>query len=285
MNARIPCADRTGAPIGAGIGLRTCHLREILRQRPAIGWVEVHSENYFCDGGQPLHLLDKVRECYPVSLHGVGLSLGSAEPLDREHLARLRRLVGRIEPGLVSEHLSWSMAGGRHLNELLPLPCTDEALAVVAGHLDQVQDILGRQILVENISSYVGFQQSSMTEPAFLSELAARTGCGLLLDVNNVYVSAHNLDFDAREYLAAIPAEAVAEIHLAGHANLGRMLVDTHGAAVAPAVWALYAETIARLGPRPSLIEWDNDIPPLAVLLAEAAHAAVVMEGADGIAA
>ena len=171
MNARIPCADRTGAPIGAGIGLRTCHFREILRQRPAIGWVEVHSENYFCDGGQPLHLLDKVRECYPVSLHGVGLSLGSAEPLDREHLARLRRLVGRIEPGLVSEHLSWSMAGGRHLNELLPLPCTDEALAVVAGHLDQVQDILGRQILVENISSYVGFQQSSMTEPAFLSDV------------------------------------------------------------------------------------------------------------------
>ncbi|MCB1908025.1 MAG: DUF692 domain-containing protein [Rhodocyclaceae bacterium] len=285
MNDRIPCADPVGVPCAAGIGLRTCHFREILGRRPKIGWVEVHSENFFGAGGQPRHWLERICEHYPVSLHGVGLSLGSAGPLDRDHLDRLTRLVRHIEPGLVSEHLSWSMAGQRHLNELLPLPYTDEALAVVCAHVDQVQDVLGRQILVENISRYLGYRQSTMTEPEFLAELVARSGCGLLLDVNNVYVSAHNLGFDARDYLEAIPAAAVAEIHLAGHARIGGMLVDTHGTRVADPVWELYAATIERLGARPTLIEWDNDIPPLAVLLGEAERAAGILEATDGIAA
>jgi len=265
-------------PRRAGIGLRTPHYRDILATRPDIGWVEVHSENYFCDGGQPLYFLDRIRRDYPVSLHGVGLSLGSAGPLNAEHLARLKRLVARVEPGLVSEHLSWSAAAGRHLNDLLPLPYTEEALAVVCRNVQQTQETLGRRILVENISSYLRFRHSTIPEAEFIAQVVARTGCGLLLDVNNVYVSAANHGFDPRAFLAAIPAAAVEEIHLAGHDRAGELLIDTHGTRVAAPVWALYRHTVTRLGPVPTLIEWDTDIPPLAVLLDEMHHADRLME-------
>ncbi len=284
MNASTPPPAPAAIPDLAGIGLRNCHFGQLLRSWPALGWVEVHSENFFGDGGQPLHVLERVRERYPVSLHGVGLSLGSHGGLDRDHLAKLHRLVARVEPGLVSEHLAWSAAGGRHMNELLPLPYTEEALQVVCRHVRQTQDALGRQILVENISSYLAFGHSTIGEPEFLAELVARTGCGLLLDVNNVFVSAHNLGFDARRYLAAIPAAAVGEIHLAGHSRVGELLVDTHGTPIAEPVWQLYEETIERIGPRPSLIERDNDIPPLAALAAEAARAQRVLEAQDALA-
>ncbi len=284
MNATTPSPAPAAIPDLAGIGLRNCHFGQLLQSWPALGWVEVHSENFFGDGGQPLHVLERVRERYPVSLHGVGLSLGSHGGLDRDHLAKLHRLVARVEPGLVSEHLAWSAAGGRHMNELLPLPYTEEALQVVCRHVRQTQDALGRQILVENISSYLAFGHSTIGEPEFLAELVARTGCGLLLDVNNVFVSAHNLGFDARRYLAAIPAAAVGEIHLAGHSRVGELLVDTHGTPIAEPVWQLYEETIERIGPRPSLIERDNDIPPLAALAAEAARAQRVLEAQDALA-
>jgi len=284
MNATTPSPAPAAIPDLAGIGLRNCHFGSLMQSWPDLGWVEVHSENYFGDGGQPLRVLERVRERYPVSLHGVGLSLGSHGELDRDHLARLRRLVVRIEPGLVSEHLAWSATDGRHMNELLPLPYTEEALQVVCRHVRQTQDALGRQILVENISSYLAYGHSTISEPDFLAELVTRTGCGLLLDVNNVFVSAHNLGFDARRYLAAIPAAAVGEIHLAGHSRVGDLLVDTHGTPVAEPVWQLYAETIERIGARPSLIERDNDIPPLQVLAAEAARAQRILEAHDALA-
>lgn len=244
----------------------------------------MHSENYFCDGGLPLHFLERIRQRYPVSLHGVGLSLGSVAALDADHLARLKRLVERIEPGLVSEHLSWSATGGHHLNDLLPLPYTEEALAVVCRNVAHTQEVLGRRILVENISSYLRFRHSTISETEFIAEVVARTGCGLLLDVNNVFVSAANHGFDPRVYLAAIPAAAVEEIHLAGHHRSGELVIDTHGARVAASVWALYRETVMRLGPVPTLIEWDTDIPPLAVLLDEMRSADRLMEERHAIA-
>jgi uncharacterized protein (UPF0276 family) len=277
MNAEFPAAP-SRIPCRAGIGLRTPHYRAIQATQPDIGWLEVHSENYFGDGGQPLYFLERMRAHYPISLHGVGLSLGSADALDADHLRRLKRLVERIEPGLVSEHLSWSAAGGRHLNDLLPLPGTEEALAVACAHIRETQDYLGRQILVENISGYLAYRHSTIPEPEFITEVVDRTGCGLLLDVNNVFVSAANLGFDAAAWLAAIPAHAVQEIHLAGHARAGALLVDTHGARVAEPVWELFGLALRRLGPLPVLIEWDTDIPPLAVLLDEAARAAAIME-------
>ena len=284
METAFRRAAPNSIPRRAGIGLRTPHYREILATRPDIGWVEVHSENYFCDGGQPLYFLDCIRRDYAVSLHGVGLSLGSVGPLDTEHLARLKRLVARVEPGLVSEHLSWGAVGGRHLNDLLPLPYTEEALTVVCRNVQQTQEALGRRILVENISSYLRFRHSTIPEPEFIAQVVARTGCGLLLDVNNIFVSAANHGFDARAYLAAIPAAAVGEIHLAGHDRSGELLIDTHGTRVAPPVWALYRQTVARLGPVPTLIEWDNDIPPLPVLLNEMQTADRLMEERHAIA-
>lgn len=284
MDSSFRRAAPSSIPRRAGIGLRTPHYRDILATRPDIGWVEVHSENYFCEGGQPLYFLDRVRRDYAVSLHGVGLSLGSVGPLDTGHLARLKRLVDRVEPGLVSEHLSWSAAGGRHLNDLLPLPYTEEALAVVCRKVQQTQEALGRRILVENISSYLRFRHSTIQEAEFIAQVVARSGCGLLLDVNNVFVSAANHGFDARAFLAAIPAAAVEEIHLAGHDHAEGLLIDTHGTRVAAPVWALYRETVARLGPVPTLIEWDTDIPPLAVLLDEMRHADRLMEARHAVA-
>jgi uncharacterized protein (UPF0276 family) len=269
--AAIPCT--------AGIGLRAPHYHDILSTRPPAGWFEAHSENYFGAGGQPLHFLERIRGLYPLSLHGVGLSLGSVDALDGEHLRKLKSLIQRFEPGLVSEHLSWGRVAGRHLNGLLPLPYTEEALSVVSAHLRQAQDFLGRQILVENISSYLQFQHSTMTEADFLAELAARTGCGLLLDVNNLYVNAINHGFDPIAYLARIPPAAVKEIHLAGFDDAGDLLIDTHGSRVAAPVWALYREALSRCGPMPTLIEWDTEIPALAVLLEEADRAREILEG------
>jgi uncharacterized protein (UPF0276 family) len=286
----MPEAKREGRgpaaiPIRAGIGLRAPHAREMIDSRPDIGWVEVHSENYFGEGGQPHHFLERIRADYPLSLHGVGLGLGSAAPLDLDHLRKLARLIRRYDPGLVSEHLCWSATAGRHLNDLLPLPYTEEALAHVCARIDEAQNTLGRRLLIENISSYLQFRHSTIPEWEFLAEVSRRSGCAILLDVNNIYVNAVNHGFDPLAYLAAVPAAAVQEIHLAGFDDSGPCLIDTHGAPVADEVWSLYRETIARLGPYPSLIEWDTDIPSLAVLLAEAAKAAQVLEEAHALAA
>ena len=278
--ATPPTAPSLGSPIPprAGIGLRFAHHREVLERHPDVAWFEVHSENYM-GGGAALACLETVRREYPVSLHGVGLSLGSADDLDAAHLARVRELVLRIEPGLVSEHLAWSVTGGTYLADLLPLPLTEEALDVVCRHVDQVQAALQQRILVENPSTYLRYAHSTVPEWEFLTAVAARTGCGILCDVNNIYVSACNHGSDAAAYLAALPAAAIGEFHLAGHAtrqlsNGRSILIDDHGSRVCPAVWTLYAEALARFGPRPTLIEWDTDIPPLDVLLGEAALAA-----------
>jgi len=269
--------DRDGPiPARAGIGLRHQHYRAIVESKPTVGWLEVHSENYF-GGGRPLAFLEAARADYPVSLHGVGLSLGTDGPLDRTHLARIKALIERIEPGLVSEHVSWSVTGGVYLNDLLPLPYTEESLAVISAHVRETQDFLGRQILVENPSTYLQFTHSTIPEWEYIAAIVARTGCGLLLDVNNVYVSAGNHGFDARGYLDAMPETAVREIHLAGHSLRGlgdvSLRIDDHGSAVCDGVWQLYVEAVARLGPVPTLIEWDSSLPELPVLVAEAEKA------------
>ncbi|MFN0193923.1 MAG: DUF692 domain-containing protein [Aestuariivirga sp.] len=260
-------------PTAAGIGLRTPHMSEITEQRPSIGWLEVHAENYMNQGAAAAQL-EKIRTDYALSVHGVGLSLGSARGIDPSHLARLKETCDRFQPAMVSEHVSWSVCGGIYLNDLLPVPFDDEALAVVAANISRTQDALKRPILIENLSTYVGFVRSTMTEPQFLTELVKRTGCGLLLDINNVYVSAHNAGFDAETYLDGLPGEAIGEIHLAGHAENqtpeGPILIDAHGSCVAPQVWSLYRRAIERFGRRPTLIEWDSDLPPLPVLLGEA---------------
>ena len=269
----------------AGIGLRTPHYREILDTRPAVGWLEVHSENFFSLSGQPLAFLERFRRDYAISLHGVGLSLGSTDPLSAAHLAKLKTLAERIDPWMVSEHLCWCHAGGRHSNDLLPLPYTEEALGHVAARIQEAQEFLGRRILVENVSSYLEFAASAMPEWEFLAEVSRRAGCGILLDVNNIYVSSVNHDFDPLVYLDAIPAEAVGEIHLAGFDTNGECLIDTHGKPVYAAVWPLYAAALARVGVKPTLIEWDTDIPKLPVLLAEAEQATRYMAAAHARAA
>jgi len=281
MIAKKLC-DRLASPIpaNAGIGLRAKHYQDILSAPPAIGWFEAHSENYFAEGGLPLYYLERIRSNYPLSLHGVGLSLGSTDPLNSEHLHKLKSLIARFEPGLVSEHLSWGSVSERYLNDLLPLPYTEEALAHVARRIVQVQDFLGRQILVENVSSYLQFKQSTIPEWTFLAEIAARSGCGILLDVNNMYVSAVNHQFDPLAYLHAIPAEAVQEIHLAGFDDNGECLIDTHGKAVCDDVWTLYRHALAHVGNVPTLIEWDTDIPALSVLLEEARKAETLLQEA-----
>jgi uncharacterized protein (UPF0276 family) len=248
-------------------------MAEIIATRPAIGWFEVHAENYM-GGGPALSRLDEIRRHYPLSLHGVGLSLGTAEGLDPEHLRRLKALVDRMEPMLVSEHLAWSVSGGVYLGDLLPLPLTEEALAVVAANVAMAQEVLRRRLLVENPSSYLRFRHGTMTEPDFLAELVRRTGCGLLCDVNNIHVTCANLGADADAYLDALPAGAVGEIHLAGHSaalRSGRtLLIDDHAAPVSPEVWRLYRRALGRFGGVPSLVEWDKALPPLCALLDEA---------------
>jgi hypothetical protein len=265
-------------PAVAGIGLRAPHVGEVRDSRPPIGWLEVHSENYFVDGGPALAALEAIRADYPVSLHGVGLSLGSADPLDAEHLARLKQLASQIEPSAVSEHLCWSHVDGRHLNDLLPLPLTDESLALVCNRIDAVQSALGRELLVENVSSYLRFASDTIAEWDFVAAVARKSGCKLLLDVNNVYINAVNHGFDPHAYLATIPSESVAEIHLAGYDASGLCLIDTHGSRVAAPVWALYRDAIERFGAKPTLLEWDTDIPALDVLLDEAAQAQAILD-------
>ena len=255
-----------------GIGLRAPHVREITETRPPIGWLEVHAENYM-GGGPAIASLERLGRDYPIAVHGVGLSIGSAGGLDVRHLERLARLVERIEPAIVSEHLSWSTADGAYLNHLLPLPYTKETLDVIATRVARTQDRLGRPLLVENPSSYLRFRGAQLDEPDFLNELARRTGCGVLCDVNNVWVSCQNLGDDADAWIDALDADAVGEIHLAGHAVNGAMLIVDLGSRVCDAVWRLYERAIARFGVRPTLIEWDTDVPALDVLMAEAAKA------------
>lgn len=264
-----------------GIGFKSLHCGELIETRPPVGWLEAHPENYMVAGGPRLAQLETVRADYPLSLHAVGLSLGSTEPVDPGHLARLRRLIDRFEPILVSDHLSWSGTGGVLLPDLLPLPYTDEALDVLCDNVGRVQDTLRRPILVENPSLYLRPASSTMTEAEFLGALAGRSGCGILLDVNNLHVSTTNLGGDAEAYLAALPAGGVGEIHLAGHKAETiagtTILIDDHGSTVAPPVWTLYQRAVDRFGPLPTLIEWDTDVPPLETLVTEAAKAAAIL--------
>jgi hypothetical protein len=260
-------------PNAAGIGLRSQHVGEMLSRRPSAGWLEVHAENYM-GGSAAVDALEKLRETYALSVHGVGLSLGSASGLDPDHLERLRKVCLRFQPSLVSEHLAWSVADGAYLNDLLPLRYDEQALAIVAANIGHLQDTLQRRVFIENLSAYIAFENSTMSEAEFLAELVRLTGCGLLLDVNNVYVSAANLDFDAKAFIDRLPADAIGEIHLAGHAvnevEGDVVLIDDHGSRVPPAVWSLYSYAIRKIGPRPTLIEWDTDLPALDVLLGEA---------------
>lgn len=257
---------------GVGLGLRSSHYAEILSRSPAIPWFEALSDNYL-GGGLPLHQLTRIRERYPITLHGVGLSLGSVDPLNQVYLERLKALVDRVQPTFVSDHLAWVSQGGRYLHDLAPLPYTEEALVHVAERIQRVQDVLGRQLLIENLSPYVRFAGGDHLEWEFLRELARRADCFLLLDVNNVYVNAFNHGFDPLAYLDALPAERVKEIHLAGYEEEDSFLFDTHGRAVQDGVWALYRQALRRFPRVPALIEWDTDIPSLAVLMAEAAKA------------
>jgi uncharacterized protein (UPF0276 family) len=256
----------------------------VLDESPDVAWMEIHTENYM-GGSTPLRYLDAVRRDYPISLHGVGLSLGSAEGLDPAHLDRIRRVAERVEPAMMSEHIAWSMANGTYLADLLPLPMTEEALAVVCRHVDQMQNYMRRRILVENPSTYLRFRHSTIPEWEFMTAVAERTGCGILCDVNNIYVSAHNHGWDASAYLAALPPAAIGEIHLAGHSvrslpDGSTLRIDDHGSHVIAEVWALYGQALARFGPVPTLIEWDTDVPPLDVLLGEANYADALLASA-----
>jgi uncharacterized protein len=262
--------------LGFGLGLRPVHYPQIFDGPPRIDWFEAISENYMVPGGRPIHTLMRVRERWPVVLHGVSLSIGSTDPLDQAYLARLKALADRVEPAWISDHLCWTGVGGVNLHDLLPLPYTEEALDHVAGRVLQVQERLGRQILLENVSSYVTFAQSAVPEWEFLAEVARRADCLLLLDVNNVYVSAFNHEFDPLAYLDAVPGERVRQIHLAGHENNGSHIIDTHDHPVIDPVWSLYAEAIRRFGPVATMIERDDRIPPLAELEGELDHARAV---------
>ena len=275
-------------PVRAGIGLRAPHFDAVLEQLPDVGWFEVHSENFFGLandhlGGKPLTYLERVREHYPISLHGVGLSLGSSDPLNLSHLKKLKQLITDIEPGLISEHLSWSSIDGRYFNDLLPMPYTEEALAHMVNRVAMTQEILGREILVENASSYLEFSSSTIPEWEFIVSLAQQSGCKILLDVNNIYVNAMNHGFDPLLFVQSVPAELVAEIHLAGHTvktfDEGVLRIDTHDQPICEAMWDFYAATVARIGDLPALIEWDSHLPALNVLLAEAGRADEISGG------
>jgi len=272
-------------PASAGIGLRSAHHDALLAERPAIAFIEAHTENYFHDGGAAVRALHRARANYPLSLHGVGLGLGSAEGVDREHLVRVKRAIQRFEPALVSEHACWGHAGGEHFNDLLPMPYTVEAAQLLARQVAEAQDFLGTQLLIENVSAYVAFEHSRLTEWEFLAAVIAESGCALLLDVNNVYVNAQNLGLDAEAFIAGLPEASVREIHVAGHARNGAVLIDDHGSRVCEPVWDLYRTAIARFGPQPTLVEWDNQIPPLAELVAEAERADRILGEVHGLAA
>ena len=282
----LPSCSRL--PVATGIGLRAAHHERVAAERPEITWLEVHTEN-FLGGGATLDFLEALRAHYAISLHGVGLSLGSAEGLDEDHLARIAALVHRIAPAAVSDHVSWSVTGGVYFNDLLPIPYDEEALAAIARNVMRFQEAIGRAVMVENPSTYLRHAQSDRAEPQFLAELCQRAGCGLLLDVNNVFVSAENHGDDARAYLAAVAHLPIGEIHLSGH-HLRRIgnrsiRIDDHGSPVSDQVWSLYDDALALVGPRPTLIEWDSAIPPLETLLDEAGKAQARLDRAGGDAA
>ena len=282
-----PGINSSGAiPAQAGIGLRFQHHQAVIDTRPGVAWMEVHTENYM-GGGTPVRCLEAIRRDTPISLHGVGLSLGSAEGIDPAHLERIRQVAEHFEPGLMSEHIAWSVVDGDYLADLLPLPMTEESLEVVCRHVDQTQSYLKRRILVENPSTYVSFGNAVIPEWEFMTAVAARTGCGILCDVNNICVSAHNNGWDAAAYIAALPVAAIGEIHLAGHsirqlADGSELRIDDHASSVSDEVWALYRQAIARFGAVPTLIEWDNDVPALATLLGEARHASEIIQRTTG---
>ena len=284
-----PALQTRPIPARAGIGLRPPHYHQVLEEKPPVAWFEVHSENFFSAGGELPQVLDRVRRDYPISLHGVGLSLGSSDQLNQTHLAQLKQLITRVQPGLVSEHLCWGAVDGRYLNDLLPLPYTEEALNLMTQRVQAAQNFLGREILIENVSSYLAYTHSTIPEWEFVAALAQRSGCGILLDVNNIHVNAVNHGFDAQTYVRAIPRENVKEIHLAGFtAKQGldvELLIDTHSRPVADEVWSLYSSALAHCGPVPTLIEWDQDIPELPVLMDEAAKAERIMRDYRAVAA
>ena len=259
--------------LGFGVGLRRPHYSHVIETRPAVDWFEVVSENFMVDGGRPLQVLEAVRERYPIVLHGVSMSLGSADPLDRDYLSRLRDLARRFEPAWISDHLCWTGVGGRNLHDLLPLPYTEETVDWVASRIRQVQEILERPILIENVSSYMAFAASTMTEWDFLSAVASESDCGILLDINNIFVSSFNHHFDPQRYIEAIPVQQVVQYHLAGHSDHGAYLLDTHDHPVPPAVWSLYEQAVRRFGRVSALVEWDDNIPDFPVLEAAAGQA------------
>ncbi|MEO0773930.1 MAG: DUF692 domain-containing protein [Pseudomonadota bacterium] len=273
----------TDLPLAPGVGYKADHFTALQEDPGTVAWLEVHAENYMGDGGRPIAQLSALAERFPISVHGVGLSIGAEGRLDPDHLARLKKLCGWVRPASFSEHLAWSTHDTSFMNDLLPLPYTQATLARVADHIDEVQEVVGRRMLLENPSSYLAFDESTMSETDFLTDLARRTGCGLLLDVNNVFISATNLGMDAGSYIDAFPMQHVGEMHLGGHDededdHGAPLLIDSHGAEVADPVWALYGYTIARSGPRPTLIEWDTDVPDWPVLRAEAARAAKYLQ-------
>lgn len=275
--------NRNGLPARPGVGYKPQHFQDILADASPVDWLEIHAENYMGHGGRPLAQLRHLAERFPISVHGVGLSIGGEGRLDPDHLDRLRHLCDWLKPASFSEHLAWSTHDGAFLNDLLPLPYTPATLARVADHIDEVQAVLGRRMLLENPSTYIAFAETAMGEVEFLTEVARRTGCGLLLDVNNVYVSGTNQNYDPLAYLEAFPLHLVGEIHLGGHDEDhddqgNRLLIDSHGAVVEGPVWSLYARVIAKAGPLPTLIEWDNDVPDWPVLAAEAGRAARILE-------
>ncbi|WP_171231374.1 DUF692 family multinuclear iron-containing protein [Ruegeria sp. HKCCA4812] len=270
-------------PAAPGVGYKPQHFAQILEHAQPVAWLEIHAENYMGDGGRPLAQLRHLSEQFPISVHGVGLSIGGEGALDYDHLARLKHLVGWLNPASFSEHLAWSTHDTHFYNDLLPLPYTDTTLTRVCDHIDQVQDTVGRQMLLENPSSYLAFEESTCSEPDFLREIARRTGCGLLLDVNNVFVSATNLDFSPQGYIDAYPLEKVGEIHLGGHDededDHGHpLLIDSHGREVVDPVWALLDYVLERTGPKPVLIEWDTDVPDWSILREEAVRAQTALE-------
>jgi uncharacterized protein len=278
-NHSVPGAGPEGGrlPIAAGVGFKSKHFSGLTDASGAVKWLEIHAENYMGDGGRPLAQLRHLREHFAISVHGVGLSIGGEDPLDKAHLARLKHLIDWLNPASFSEHLAWSTHQGHFLNDLLPLPYTNATLTLVCDHIDQVQTCLGRQMLLENPSSYLAFAASTWDEPEFLREISRRAGCGLLLDVNNVFVSASNLGYSPRAYIDAYPVEKVGEIHLGGHDidhddHGAPLLIDNHGGLVADPVWALLEYTLAATGPKPVLIEWDNHVPDWPTLAAEAAR-------------
>jgi uncharacterized protein (UPF0276 family) len=280
LDAARPCEF---LPMAPGVGYKPQHFADIMADPSPVAWLEIHAENYMGDGGRPLAQLRALSERFAMSVHGVGLSIGGEAALDPDHLARLKHLVEWLNPASFSEHLAWSTHDGAFLNDLLPLPYTDATLARVADHIDQVQNTICRRMLLENPSSYLAFEESTWAEPAFLAELARRTGCGLLLDVNNVFVSATNLGFSPQGYIDAFALDAVAEIHLGGHDaetddQGAPLLIDSHGCEVVDPVWSLLDYTLAQSGPKPVLVEWDTDVPDWAVLAAEAARAAAALD-------